>query len=76
MTCSEFLKENQKRLILVAIFVVLLIPGVTLLAVGYTVNNVTLQAAGGFILFIDVFYVLCLLCCGSCKDSQQGYTYV
>lgn len=76
MTCGEFLKENQKRLILAAIFVVLLMPGAIFLGVGYGTGNVTFQAAGGFILFIDVVYVLCLLCCGSCNNSQQGYTYV
>ena len=76
MTCTEFLKEHQRKLIFLTIFIVLLIPGTVFLAVGYGISNVTFQEAGGFILFIDVFYVLCLLCCGSCKDSQQGYTYV
>lgn len=78
MGCSEFCERHQKKIILTIIFTLLLITGGTLLAVGYVVRNTMIQAAGGFILFVDLIVFLCIVCCGcsQCNQSRSEYNYV
>lgn len=76
MTCSESIQRHYKTLIIISIFIILIIIGSTLLAVGYTNKDTILQSVGGFILVLTIVIGVVRGCYLVYRNSHPEPVYI